>query len=102
MPKTNAEAAREYIARKRHQARKAGFCGQCCKERPNPGYTICANCNSATLERKRRRLQKKHSINVTLVDEGERAGDAASAQHFYAAAVQHYQNALNARIMDPS
>src|SRR5258708_24588083 len=96
MAKTAAERARAYMIRKRAGARELGLCGQCCKEKPSLGNTICAACHKITNERKKRKRKRDReisSLHQVLVAH-ERAGDVAQEHHLYEDAVQHYQDAL--------
>ena len=86
------------MARKRQRARDAGLCYECCKQKPNPGRTVCVPCRRVKVESKRRRRQRAREAASLqhIVAAHETAGDKACEHHLYADAAQHYQDALNA------
>jgi len=92
------------MARRRRRARDAGLCYECCKQKPNSGRTVCVLCRSAKVASKRRSRQAKRvaSGNAKLVGAHERAGDIANEHHFYEAAAQHYEDALQVSDADES
>src|SRR5580704_445505 len=108
MAKSGAERARIHIARKRQRARETGLCGTCCKEKPHLGLTTCISCNTAALNRQKRKRQAKREAvteletSVKLIGAHERAGDVAREHHFYEAAAQHYEDALHVPGADES
>jgi len=85
-----------WISRKRAEARTAGLCITCCKQRPNVGYTVCRSCKESAHERRSRRraAQRQHAEWQEIITAHERAGDKAQAHHLFDDAAQHYQEAL--------
>lgn len=99
MPKTDAERARAYIARKRSLARAAGRCASCCKKVPKPGHVTCKSCSLRASKRSTRKRKRDHASAKfgPLIAAHERAGDVAKEHHFHGAAAQHYKDALQVR-----
>jgi len=102
MPKSVAERSRAYRLRKQKYAREVGLCYSCYKEKPHAGYSICATCNAVTAQRiQRKRKRDRDAAKFQhVVAAHERAGDVACEHHFYAAAAQHYQDALEVHGLD--
>lgn len=59
MPKSNAESARDSVARRRARARMLGLCSRCCKEQPDVGRAVCTQCHREKTNRARRRRSTK-------------------------------------------
>jgi DNA-binding CsgD family transcriptional regulator/tetratricopeptide (TPR) repeat protein len=105
MPKNRAEIARESMARKRQRARDAGLCYECCKQKPNPGRTVCVPCRAVKVQRKKRKRQREREVAVKsryFLEAHERAGDVAREHHVYELAAQHYEDALQVPNADES
>jgi len=91
----------QWIARKRAEARTAGVCTRCCKQRPDSGHKVCRFCEASVSQYRRRRrklaLQRKELQQVIIAH--ERAGDIATEHHLYEDAAQHYQYAMESPVI---
>jgi len=78
MPKSNAQMARESVARKRKRARESGL-STLLQTKAQTRRIVCISCNAAALERKKRLRQKNREVRISrqLIAADERAGDIA-------------------------
>jgi len=103
MPKSAAERVKTYLVRKRQFARETGLCYTCRKKKPNPGRVVCELCNTAALERQKRKRQRDRELAEfqKIILEHEIAGDTARDHHLFDTAAQHYQDAMNVTAIAP-